>query len=126
MGPYLYQTIKVESKGKVLPSSNLSLTLALDKGGWSTPRPGRITPGKETRYPFIGGWVAPGPVWTAAENLVPTGIRSPNRPARSESLYQLRYSGPRSNARFGSFLIMKPLKRTNDVIIKITTKRYSL
>ena len=52
MGPYLYETIKVESKGKVLPSSNLSLTLALDKGGWSTPRPGRITPGKETRYPL--------------------------------------------------------------------------
>jgi len=34
---------------------------------------------------------APGPVWTAAESLVPTGIRSPDRPARSESLYRLRY-----------------------------------
>jgi hypothetical protein len=27
----------------------LSLTLALDEGGWSTTRPGRFTPGKETR-----------------------------------------------------------------------------
>jgi hypothetical protein len=36
------------------------------------------------------GW-APGPVWTGAENLAPTGIRSPDRPARSQSLYQLRY-----------------------------------
>jgi hypothetical protein len=36
------------------------------------------------------GW-APGPVWTDAENLAPTGIRSPDRPARSESLYRLRY-----------------------------------
>jgi hypothetical protein len=35
------------------------------------------------------GW-APGPVWTGAENLAPTGIRSPDRPARSESLYRLR------------------------------------
>jgi len=29
---------------------------------------------------------APGPVWTGAENLVLTGIRSSDRPARSESL----------------------------------------
>ena len=32
------------------------------------------------------GWT-PGPVWTDAENLALTGIRSPDRPARSESLY---------------------------------------
>jgi hypothetical protein len=36
------------------------------------------------------GW-APGPVWTGAENLALTGIRSPDRPARNHSLYQLRY-----------------------------------
>jgi hypothetical protein len=36
------------------------------------------------------GW-APGPVWTGAENLAPTGIRSPDRPARSKSLYRLSY-----------------------------------
>ena len=36
----------------------------------------------------------PGPVWTGAENLTPTGIRSPNRPARSESLCRLRYPDP--------------------------------
>jgi hypothetical protein len=35
----------------------------------------------------IGGWVrAPGPLWTRAENLTSTGIRSPDHPARSESL----------------------------------------
>ena len=39
------------------------------------------------------GWV-PGPVWICAENLAPTGIPSPDRPARSESLYGLRYRGP--------------------------------
>jgi hypothetical protein len=39
------------------------------------------------------GW-APGPVWTDAENHAPTGIRSPDRPARSESLYRLSYPGP--------------------------------
>jgi hypothetical protein len=31
---------------------------------------------------FLGVWVSPGPVWTAAENLVHPGIRSPIRPSR--------------------------------------------
>ena len=39
------------------------------------------------------GW-APGLVWTGAENLALTRIRSPYRPARSGSLYQLSYPGP--------------------------------
>jgi hypothetical protein len=33
-------------------------------------------------------------VGTGAENLAYTGIRSPDRQARSESLYLKRYSGP--------------------------------
>ena len=37
--------------------------------------------------------MAPGLVWTGAENLASTGIRSPDRPARSASLYRLRYAG---------------------------------
>ena len=36
------------------------------------------------------GW-APEQVWTGAENLAPTGIRFPDRPACSELLYRLRY-----------------------------------
>jgi hypothetical protein len=32
---------------------------------------------------------APGPVWTGAENLANTGIRFPDRPARSQLLYQV-------------------------------------
>jgi hypothetical protein len=39
----------------------------------------------------IGGWVAPGPVWTGAKNLAPNGIRSPDCPARSESPYRMSY-----------------------------------
>jgi len=35
----------------------------------------------------MGGGRALGPVWTGAENLASTTIRSPDRPARSESLY---------------------------------------
>ena len=36
------------------------------------------------------GW-APVPVWIGAENLAPTEIRCPDRLARSQSLYRLRY-----------------------------------
>jgi hypothetical protein len=40
----------------------------------SASRPGHFTPGKDP-VPIAqeAGW-APGPVWTGAENLVPTGI----------------------------------------------------
>jgi len=70
--------------------------LFLDHGtrrGWGvsvTPRP-LFAPEKDL-VPIVqkAGW-APGPVWTGAENLNPTGIRSPDRPARSQSLYRLRY-----------------------------------
>ena len=74
-------------EGKQMYSSTLPSTSALDGGGWSTPRPGRFTPGKDP-VPIVKetGW-APGPVWMGAENLTPTGIRSPDRPARSELLY---------------------------------------
>ena len=76
-------------------SSNLSLTSALYGGVWSAPRPDRFTPRKDP-VPIVqeAGWT-PGPVWTGAENLAPTGIRSPDRPACSESLYRLSYPGPR-------------------------------
>jgi hypothetical protein len=47
------------------------------------------TPGKDP-VPTVqeAGW-APGPVWTGAENLASPGIRSPDRPACSQSLYRL-------------------------------------
>jgi hypothetical protein len=52
-----------------------------------------FTPGKDT-VPILqeAGWV-PEPVWIGAENLAPTGIRSPNLPSRNNSLYRLRYPG---------------------------------
>ena len=49
-----------------------------------TPRKDRVPIVQET------GW-ATGPVWTGAENLAPTGIRSLDRPVRSQSLYRLSY-----------------------------------
>ena len=56
-----------------------------------TPRP-LFTPGKDPVFNLQeAGW-APEPVWTVAENLAPTGIWSPDRPVRSQSLYRLSYS----------------------------------
>ena len=61
--------------------------------GWGvnvTPRP-LFTPGKDpARIVQEAGW-APGPVCTGAENLAPTWILSPDRPARIQSLYRLSY-----------------------------------
>jgi hypothetical protein len=49
------------------------------------------SPGKDL-VPIVqkAGW-APGRVWTGAENLAPTGIRSPDCPAHSQLLYRLTY-----------------------------------
>jgi len=57
--------------------------------------PAALLSGKRPGTHCIGGWWAPGPVWTCAENLAPTEIRSPDRPARSESLYRMNYPGPK-------------------------------
>ena len=73
--------------------------LFLDHGtrrGWGVSvTTGPLFTPAEDPVPIVqeAGW-APGPVWTGAENLVPTGIRSPDRPASSQSLYRLRYASP--------------------------------
>ena len=87
----------------------------LDAGVCSTPRPSSFTPRKESRCPLytrVGGpqgrsghvrkispttGFDPRPVQPVASRYThyatrPT-IRSPSRPARSESLYRLRYPG---------------------------------
>jgi hypothetical protein len=54
-------------------------------GGWSAPRPGTHC---------TGGWVGPRAGLDGCGKISPpTGIRSPDRPARNESLYRLRYPG---------------------------------
>jgi rRNA maturation protein Nop10 len=68
-------------------SYTLSLTSALDGGECSKPRPDRFNPEKPS-YPLYERLHGSKGRW---ENLVPTGIRSPDRPARSESLYWPRY-----------------------------------
>jgi hypothetical protein len=52
--------------------------------------PTDLTQGKDTGTHSTGGKVGP------AENLALTGIRSRNRPTRSETLHRLSHPGPRS------------------------------
>jgi hypothetical protein len=68
-------------------------------GGWLTPRSGRFTPGKETLYPLYRRLGGPQGRSKRVRKMFPppSGIRSPNHPARSESLYQLSYPGPHRN-----------------------------
>jgi hypothetical protein len=61
----------------------------------NTPRP-TLPPGKDP-VPIVqeAGW-APGPVCTGGENLASTGIRSPDRPARSSVAIPTELPGPQS------------------------------
>jgi len=78
-------------------SSTISLTLAM---GWvvnSTPRP--LYPRERPGTHRIGGWVGPrvGLEGWGKSRPPTTGIRSPNRRARSQSLYRLSYPVSRLN-----------------------------
>jgi hypothetical protein len=55
-----------------------------------------VPPGKIPGNHCAGGWVS-GLVSTDLDNLAPAEIRSPERPARSESLYRLSYPGTRQH-----------------------------
>jgi hypothetical protein len=73
-------------------------TSTLVGGEWSTSRPGRFTPG--TRW--IGGWVNPRAGLDDVDSrkfLTLPGLepRTLSLPARSQSLYRLRYPGSSDN-----------------------------
>jgi hypothetical protein len=60
--------------------------------GWvvnATPR--SLYPWENPGTHCVRGWVGPRAGLEGEKNLVPTGIRSPDRPARGESLYRLIY-----------------------------------
>jgi hypothetical protein len=97
--------------------------------GWGvsvTPRP-IFTTGKD---PVLivqeAGW-APGPVWTGAKNLAPTGIRSPDRPARSQSLYRLRCPVPYLTGIYWIYSSAMCVKQTfpSEVFSSSSTKSFS-
>jgi hypothetical protein len=58
---------------------------------WSASRPGRLYLRERPGTHCTGGWVGPGAGLDRCGKSRPNVIRSPDLPARSESLYQLRY-----------------------------------
>jgi hypothetical protein len=74
-------------------NSILSLTSTLDGVGGQRRAQTALPPRERDPVPILyeAGWTS-GPVWTGAENNASTGIRSPDCPARSESLYRPRYN----------------------------------
>jgi hypothetical protein len=93
----LQQAVKAQMVG----TSTLSLTSALYRDKWSPLRSSRFIPGKQTRCQFTEAGLGPEPVWTGAENIASSGIRSPDLPARSQPLYRLRYLGRHSDCSDG-------------------------
>jgi len=86
-----------DPEGECMYSSSLSLTSIPDVGGWSTPRPGHFTPGKDA-VPIVWevGW-AQRHVWKYAENLAPNSDSIPDtqlaayRQATRNSYREWRY-----------------------------------
>jgi hypothetical protein len=75
---------------------HIFLTSALAGGEWPPSRLGRFTPGERAHW--IGGWVDPSAGLDNVEkrkflNLSGLELRPLGRPARSRSLYRLRYVG---------------------------------
>jgi hypothetical protein len=63
--------------------------------GWmviATPRP--LYPRERSGTHCVGGWVGPKTGLDGCGKLASNGIRSPHRPACTESLYRLSYPGP--------------------------------
>jgi hypothetical protein len=60
---------------------------------WSTPRPRRLYPRERPGTQRTGGWVSPVAGLDRCGKSRLTGIRSPDLPARSDSLYRLSYLG---------------------------------
>jgi hypothetical protein len=90
------------------------MTAALEGGEWSAARPGRTLPPGKTRYPLyrrLGGLQGRS---GRGKKSRPTGIRSPDRPDRSQSLYRLSY--PAHNLLIIAMKITGRIgKRTRDI-----------
>jgi hypothetical protein len=89
----------MDAYGGVDIEIHIFLTSALAGGGWSASRPCRFTPGERaTGTHRIGGVVVPRAGLDDVEKITFLALpglqlRPLGRPARSQSLYRLRYPG---------------------------------
>ena len=100
------------------------MATALEGGEGSASRPGRSLPLGKTRYPLYRRLGGPqGRYGQVRKISPPTGIRSPDRPARSQSLYRLRYLAHQINI---NRPIMTGSLTRNDHWHQPITSRYNL
>ena len=102
-------------EGEQRYSSTISVTATLNWGVVNAmPRP--LYPRERDAVPIVheAGW-ARGPDRPGVENLAHTGIRSPDRPTRSQSLYRQRYRGPHKS--------MQRSKYVTPVLFKLRATR---
>ena len=97
------------------------MTTALEEGEGSASRPGCSLPPGKTRYPLYRRLVgSQGRSGQVREISLPTGIRSPDRPARSQQLYRLSYPAHSSDITLQKFEANMQDRMTNIKIFCLT------
>jgi hypothetical protein len=91
-------------EGEVKYSSTLSLTSTLDWGSLQ-PTHQMLHSQQWPGYRWTEGCASPRAGLEWCGKIVPTGIRSPNRPARSKSVYRLSSPGTPSSYIFRKFFL---------------------
>jgi len=92
------------------------MTTALEGGEGSASRLGRSLPPRKTRYPLYRKLGEPQDPSVLVRKLSFTGLRSPDRPARSQSLYRLRCPDHISN----TVLFIKSFEKIRHMIQRLT------
>jgi hypothetical protein len=92
--------------------------------GWSTPRSGRFTPRKDqVLIVQEAGWATSAGLDGCGKSCHHTGIRSPARPARRESLYRLCYPGPTQIANKELYIWGETIHKTIHKIMRKTIQK---
>ena len=76
--------LSIKVKDKIHPSTGHE-SLGRGEVGGHCHAPPALPPGKRHSTHLHESRWAPGPVWTGADNLAPTGVRSPDLQTRGES-----------------------------------------
>jgi hypothetical protein len=96
------------------------MTTKLEGGEGSASRPGGSLPPGKMRYPLYRSWVGPRASLDRCGKARLTGVRSPGRPARSQSLCRLNYPDhDRPNKRS---LLINEHKGATSIKIKLIDK----
>jgi hypothetical protein len=83
---------------------------------------GRLTPSKDTQYPFCSSLDGPRVGMNGCRKDRPIGVRSPNRPVCSESLHRLSYRGRQHNMQIPNAFLFSETNRF--IFLQLKNKNY--